>query len=100
MSAGGAPSRGRGTLAVVGAVAFGALCCGGAPITVGAIGGVGVGGLVGGVAGALVMGAVVVGLLLFRRARHARRAPGGGAAEDCCIPLPAEPLARERADTR
>lgn len=86
----------RGTLGVVGAVTFGALCCGGAPIALGAIAGVGLGGLLGGLAGTLVVAAAVVGLLLLRRGWRAGRGPNA-AGEDCCTPLPSEPRARERA---
>ena len=84
----------RGTLGVVGAVTFGALCCGGAPIALGAIAEFGLGGLLGGLAGTLVVAAAVVGLLVLRRARRAGRGPNAP-AEDGCTPLTSEP--RERA---
>lgn len=62
----------KGAAGVVGALAFGALCCGGAPIALAVIGGVGLGGVLGGLLGAVLVGAGLVALLLVRRARRAR----------------------------
>ena len=100
MSQGKAAAGIKRSLGVVGVVTFGALCCGGAPIALGAIAGVGLGGVLGGIGGAVVVTAMVVGLLLVRRARRARGGPGVGSAEDCCTPLSSETPARERAGTR
>ena len=100
MSQGKAAAGSKRSLVVVGAVAFGALCCGGAPIALGAIGGAGLGGLLGGVGGAVVVAAMVVGLLLVRRARRAGRGPGVESAQDCCTPLSSEASAPERVGTR
>lgn len=90
------PEKGRlGALGAAAVVGFAVICCAGAPLVLGGIVGIGLGGALGGLGGALVVAGAVVGLIVVRRAR-ARRRPNASAAANCCAALDPKPLSRRR----
>jgi hypothetical protein len=100
MSKDRAGARARGGLALAGAAALALLCCGGLPLALAALAGVGLGGPLGGLGGALAAAAIVVGALALRRARRRRIGNAGPRVDDCCAPPARDEPAPPRAEAR
>lgn len=73
-----------GAVVGIGGVGLVVACCAAGPLIVGAVAGAGVGGLVAGLGGALLVGALVAGVVLIARARSRRGACG---PDGCRAPL-------------